>query len=123
MNNKIAITLFVAIIAGFSFVQKLNISKLDSLFQILETKNKFMRSIAISQNCALLYSKSLGINNTESNKKSSVLSKYLVGSILKMFTSTLIFRVVKEEKLMLSQTIETFFQLIKTLLKYRLVIC
>ena len=124
MNNKIAITLFVAIIAGFSFVQKLNISKLDSLFQILETKNKFMSIIAISQNCALLYSKSLGINNTESNKKKvSVLSKYLVGSILKMFTSTLIFRVVKEEKLMLSQTIETFFQLIKTLLKYRLVIC
>ena len=94
MKNKIAITLFVAIIAGFSFVQKLNISKLDSLFQILETKNKFMGSIAISQNGALLYSKYLAIDNTESNKKPSVLSKYRVSSNSKMFTSTLIFWVV-----------------------------
>ena len=94
MKNKIAITLFVAIIAGFSFVQKLNISKLDNLFQILETKNKFMSIIAISQNGALLCSKSLAIDNTEINKKSSVLSKYRVSSNSKMFTSTLIFWVV-----------------------------
>ena len=71
MKNKIAITFFFAIVAESSFVQKLNFSKLDNLFQILETKNKFTRSIAISQNGALLYSKSLAINNTESNKKSA----------------------------------------------------
>ena len=53
-----------------------------------------MGSIAISQNGALLYSKSLGIDNTESNKKSSVLSKYRVSSNSKMFTSRLILRVV-----------------------------
>ena len=91
MKNKIAITLFFTFIDGSSFVQKLNFSKLDSLFQILETKNKFMSIIAISQNGALLYSKSLAIDNTESNKKPSVLSKYRVSSNSKMFTSTLIF--------------------------------
>ena len=80
MKNKITFMLFFAIVAGSSFLQKLNISKLDNLFQILETKNKFMSIIAISQNGALLNSKSLEADDAESNKKPSVISKYLVGS-------------------------------------------
>ena len=65
----------------------MNVAKLDSLFQILEAKNKFMGSIAVSHNGALLYSKSIGMDDTESNKKSSALSKYRVGSISKMFNT------------------------------------
>lgn len=71
MKNKIALTLFLAILAGHSFDQKINVAKLDSLFQILETNNKFMGSIAVSQNGALFFSKSIGMDDIESNKKSS----------------------------------------------------
>ena len=55
MKNKIALNLFLAILAGHSFDQKINVAKLDSLFQILETNNKFMGSIAVSQNGALFF--------------------------------------------------------------------
>ncbi|MCL6460807.1 MAG: hypothetical protein I4O51_02930 [Flavobacterium micromati] len=73
MKYKIAITLFLGILAGSSFGQKINVAKLDSLFQILETKDKFMGSIAVSQNGTLLYSKSNAMNELESNKKSTIL--------------------------------------------------
>ncbi|OAB25945.1 CubicO group peptidase, beta-lactamase class C family [Flavobacterium fryxellicola] len=113
MTKKIAITLFLALLGGSSYSQKMNVAKLDSLFQILETKDKFMGSIAVSQNGTLLYSKSIGMDDTESNKKSGALSKYRVGSISKMFTSALVFKAVEEKKLMLTQTIETFFPTIE----------
>lgn len=113
MKNKIAITLFLGFLVGTSYAQKMNVAKLDSLFQILEAKDKFMGSIAISQNGTLLYSKSIGMDDIESNKKSSALSKYRVGSISKMFTSALVFKAIEEKKLMLTQTIETFFPTIE----------
>lgn len=113
MKNKIAITLFLAFLVGTSYAQKMNVAKLDSLFQILEAKNKFMGSIAVSQNGTLLYSKSIGMDDIESNKKASDLSKYRVGSISKMFTSALIFKAIEEKKLSLNHTIETFFPTIE----------
>lgn len=113
MKNKIAITLFLGFLVGTSYAQKMNVAKLDSLFQILEAKDKFMGSIAVSQNGTLLYSKSIGMDDIESNKKSSALSKYRVGSISKMFTSALVFKAIEEKKLMLTQTIETFFPTIE----------
>ena len=109
MKNKIAITLFLGFLITTSYAQKMNIAKLDSLFQILEAKDKFMGSIAVSQNGTLLYSKSIGMDDIESNKKASNLSKYRVGSISKMFTSAIIFKAIEEKKLSLKQTIETFF--------------
>jgi D-alanyl-D-alanine carboxypeptidase len=113
MTKKIAITLFFGFLIGTGYAQKMNVAKLDSLFQILEAKNKFMGSIALSQNGTLLYSKSIGMDDIESNKKASNLSKYRVGSISKMFTSALIFKAIEEKKLSLNQTIETFFPTIE----------
>ncbi|SFE18833.1 CubicO group peptidase, beta-lactamase class C family [Flavobacterium xueshanense] len=109
MKNKIVITLFLGFLISTSHAQKMNIAKLDSLFQILETKDKFMGSIAVSKNGILVYSKSIGMDDIESNKKASNFSKYRVGSISKMFTSALIFKAIEEKKLSLKQTIETFF--------------
>jgi len=63
MTKKIAITLFLGFLVGTSYAQKMNVAKLDSLFQILEAKNKFMGSIAVSQNGTLLYSKSIGMDD------------------------------------------------------------
>ncbi|TDE04814.1 serine hydrolase domain-containing protein [Flavobacterium sandaracinum] len=113
MKNKIVITLFLGFLVGTSYAQKMNVAKLDSLFQILEAKDKFMGSIAVSQNGTLLYSKSIGMDDIESNKKTSNLSKYRVGSISKMFTSALVFKAIEEKKLSLNQTIETFFPTIE----------
>jgi CubicO group peptidase (beta-lactamase class C family) len=92
-----------------SQAQKLNVAKLDSLFFILESKDKYMGSIAIAENGKIIYAKSIGKDDIETNKKSTENSKYRIGSISKMFTSTLIFKAIEEKKLKLNQTIERFF--------------
>lgn len=89
--------------------QKLNVAKLDSLFFILESKDKYMGSIAIAENGKIIYAKSIGKDEITTNKKSTENSKYRIGSISKMFTSTLIFKAIEEKKLTLNQTIDRFF--------------
>jgi D-alanyl-D-alanine carboxypeptidase len=113
MINKIKLTLLAGMLINSIFAQTLNTSKLDSLFQILDVKDKYMGSIAISENGKLLYTKSIGKDDLENNKSSSILSKYRIGSISKMFTSCLIFKAVEENKIDLNQTIEKYFPTIQ----------
>ena len=109
MTKKISIALLFGLLFGTTFAQNLNKAKLDSLFQILETKDKFMGSIAVAENGKLLYTKSIGKDDIESNKLSTIATKYRIGSISKMFTSCLIFKAVEENKLSLNQTIDIYF--------------
>ena len=60
MTKKISIALLFGLLFGTTFAQNINTAKLDSLFQILETKDKFMGSIAVAENGKLLYTKSIG---------------------------------------------------------------
>ncbi len=113
MINKIKITLLTGMLINSIFAQTLNTSKLDSLFQILEAKDKYMGSIAISENGKLLYTKSIGKDDIENNKSSSITTKYRIGSISKMFTACLIFKAVEENKIDLNQTIEKYFPTIQ----------
>lgn len=106
-----------SLLFGTGYSQKMNTAKLDSLFQILEAKDKFMGSIAVSQNGTLIYSKSIGKDDVETNKKATNLSKYRIGSISKMFTSILIFKAVEEKKIALNQTIEIYFPTIENATK------
>lgn len=109
MTKRISLALLFGLVAGVAFAQNLNTAKLDSLFQILETKDKFMGSIAVSENGKLLYTKSIGKDDLESNKHSTIATKYRIGSISKMFTSCLIFKAIEENKLNLNQTIDIYF--------------
>ena len=107
--KKLFYSLFLLFYISVTQAQKINVIKLDSLFQILETKNKYMGSIAISQNGKIIYTNSIGKDDVESNKKSTENSKYRIGSISKMFTSSMIFKAIEENKLSFNQTIEGFF--------------
>ena len=106
--KKLQLFFFVLIISN-TFAQSFNKSKLDSLFSILETKDKYMGSVAISENGKIIYTNSIGKDNIDNNKKSTNLSKYRIGSISKMFTSSMIFKAIEENKLMLNQTIDKYF--------------
>lgn len=98
---------------GTTYSQKMNTSKLDSLFQSLEINNKFMGSLAISQNGNIIYRKTIGKADIETNKISSNFTKYRIGSITKMFTSSLIFKAIEEKKLSLNLTIDKYFPAIE----------
>jgi D-alanyl-D-alanine carboxypeptidase len=113
MITKNKLSLLIVMMICSSFAQNINTIKLDSLFQILESKDKYMGSIAISENGKLLYTKSIGKDDIENNKLSALITRYRIGSISKMFTACLIFKAVEENKIDLNQTIEKYFPTIQ----------
>jgi CubicO group peptidase (beta-lactamase class C family) len=107
--KRIVIALAFGLVSCASYAQSLNTVKLDSLFQVLEAKNKFMGSVAISENGKTVYAKSYGKADVETNKKNSAATKYRIGSVTKTFTACLVLKAVEEGKLTLDQKIDTFF--------------
>lgn len=112
MKTLLSSFLFVlVVVSGIS--QTLDKPKLDSYFDALETANKFMGSVAISQNGKVIYTKAIGYADVESGKKANTESRYKIGSISKTFTSVLIFKTIEQNKLSLNQTIDKFFPDVK----------
>jgi D-alanyl-D-alanine carboxypeptidase len=109
MNKRISILLILLLMAGAGFAQPLNVARLDSFFQILEAKNKFMGSVTISENGKSIYAKSFGKADVETNVKNNSSTKYRIGSVTKMFTACLILKAVEEGKLTLDQKIDSYF--------------
>lgn len=109
MKHKIVLAGFLIVLSTTAFAQKLNVAKVDSLFMMLETKDKFMGSIAVSENGKFVYAKAIGKADVEGNKAATPATKYRIGSISKMFTSCLVFKAAEENKLTLNQTIEGYF--------------
>ncbi len=72
-----------------------------------------MGSVSVSKNDKIIYSKSIGFSDVESEKKANSNSKYRIGSVSKTFTAVLVLKAVEENKLKLNQTIDKFFPTIK----------
>lgn len=106
-NNFLVIVALFFIFSAQS--QTINKPKLDSLFAVLDAKEKSMVSIAISANGKIVYKNAIGFADIETNKKASTATKYRIGSISKTFTATLIFKAIEEKKLKLEQTIDKYF--------------
>ncbi|MDA6069846.1 beta-lactamase family protein [Flavobacterium sp. AC] len=111
--KKIIITSLFTLITTIGFSQNFNPQRLDSLFLLLEKNNKYMGSISISENGKTIYTKSIGYDDIASSKKSSINTKYRIGSISKMFTASMIFKAVEEKKINLNQTIDKYFPTVK----------
>ncbi len=107
--KNIIITISLLFFSGISIAQKLDSQKLDSLFQILAQNDKFMGSLAVSQNGEIIYENSIGFINLKDSIKSNNNTKYRIGSISKMFTASLILKAVEENKLKLDQSLQDFF--------------
>ena len=108
MKNLI-ITFTFIFSSGISTAQKLDTQKLDSLFQILAQNDKFMGSISISHQQKTIYSNTIGFSDVEKDIKATPHTKYRIGSATKMFTATLIFKAIEENKLTINQSIKQFF--------------
>ena len=109
MKKHLFSFLLIGLIAFNGFAQTFNQVKLDSLFDSLEKNDKFMGSIAISQNGNEIYARAIGYADIESSKKADTNTKYRIGSISKMFTASLIFKAIEEDKLKLSDPLSNFY--------------
>ncbi|MFD2726227.1 serine hydrolase domain-containing protein [Hyunsoonleella rubra] len=107
--KKFLILLLVLSTACFSQQEKYN--QLDSLFSILESKNKTMGSIAVMENGKMEYTNAIGFQfKTENGQKEATeTSKYRIGSVTKIFTATMIFQLIDENKLFLNDKLSKFY--------------
>ena len=108
MLFAILLTLFL-VSAGYA--QTLDKAKLDQLFDRLLEKNKGMGSLTLAKDGNILYTRSFGysqINGTE-KKPLTAETKYRIASITKTFTAVMIFQLVEEKKLSLTDTLDRFF--------------
>jgi D-alanyl-D-alanine carboxypeptidase len=112
MKNKMPfVTLLTLVLVAAGYAQTLDKSKLDQLFDRLLEKNKGMGSLTLAKDGNVLYTRSFGyrqINGAE-KKPLTATTKYRIGSITKTFTAVMIFQLVEEGKLKLTDTLERFF--------------
>ena len=108
-------SLFATLLTLVSFTpcyaQTLDKAKLDQFFDRLAEKNKAMGSLTIAKDDNVYYTRAIGysrINGTE-KKPLTAANRYRIGSITKMFTAAMIFQLVEEGKLKLTDTLEKFF--------------
>ena len=86
-------------------------TKLDQFFNRLAEKNKAMGSLTLAKDGNVVYTRAIGyslINGTE-KKPVSGATRYRIGSITKMFTASMIFQLVEENKIKLTDTLDKFF--------------
>ena len=91
--------------------QRINTTKLDSLFTALDQNQVMMGSVVIVKNGKTRYERSIGSFeiNGGTAKSSNALTEFHVGSISKMFTTVLIMQLIEQHKLSLSTPLSDFF--------------
>lgn len=88
-------------------------AKLDKYIESLDTHDKAMFSVAVVQNGQPIYQKSIGYVDIETKQAANKSTQYRIGSITKVFTSTMIFQLIDEGKLALDTKLATFYPQIK----------
>jgi D-alanyl-D-alanine carboxypeptidase len=101
--------LLFMLLGGTLLAQTPDRAKIDQYFSTLEANNKFMGTVAFSENGKTMYTKSAGYLDTDSKQKINDNSKFRIGSISKMFTSVLIFKAIEDKKLTLADKLDKWF--------------
>lgn len=112
MKKTIFVTLLIGTLSQIGYAQNFDKAKLDRYFNALE-KDNFYGSILLTKDGKTLYSKSVGFADVENGQKINENTKFRIGSISKMFTSVIAFKLAEQGKLNLNQTIDKYFPTVK----------
>ncbi|MGH9630496.1 MAG: serine hydrolase domain-containing protein [Bryobacteraceae bacterium] len=110
-SNMLLAILLPLFLVTAGYAQTLDKAKLDQLFDRLLENNEGMGSLTLAKDGNVLYSRSFGysqINGTE-KKLLTAETKYRIASITKTYTAVMIFQLVEEKKLRLTDTLDRFF--------------
>ncbi|WP_107039134.1 serine hydrolase domain-containing protein [Brumimicrobium mesophilum] len=113
MKNHLFFALIIVFFSSFSLSQSFDKKKLDGYFNTLEKNNKFMGSVAVSQNGIIIYTKSVGFSDVKNQIRNTHETKFRIGSISKTFTAVLVLNAIEDRKLTINQHIDKFFPSIK----------
>jgi len=112
MKIKIFSALLLTIaLFGAANAQTFDKAKTDQFFDRLAEKNKAMGSMTVAKDGVVVYTRAIGHSHVKGTEKklSTPATKYRIGSISKTFTSTMIFQLIEEGKLKLTDTLDKFF--------------
>jgi len=113
MKIKISFaTLLTLALGAAGYAQTLDKAKLDQFFDRLAEKNKAMGSLTIAKDSNVLYTRAIGYSQINGSEKKplTAANRFRIGSITKMFTAAMIFQLVEEGKLKLTDALDKFFQ-------------
>jgi D-alanyl-D-alanine carboxypeptidase len=101
----------LALSGSGSTQQPLDKDKLDRFLNRLAEKNKAMGSLVVARDGRVLYSHAVGYSYVDGAEKkpATAATKYRIGSITKTYTAVMVFQLVEEGKLQLSDTLDRFF--------------
>lgn len=93
------------------YAQTFDKAKLDLLFDRLLEKNKGMGSITLAKDGKIVYARSFGYGQITPTGKKPLTenSKYRIASITKTYTAVMIFQLIEEGKLKLTDLLTQFF--------------
>ncbi|MGE0567014.1 MAG: serine hydrolase domain-containing protein [Bacteroidia bacterium] len=92
------------------FAQQNNLTaSLDSIIQIEANSNNFSGSVIIVENDKIIFSKSVGFANYESQIKNQLDTKSNIASVGKLFTKVVILQLIEEGKLKLTDPVSNFY--------------
>lgn len=109
MNKYISIFFSSLLFVSFAFGQELDTAKLNNYFDVLESKGKFMGSVALAKEGKIIYTKSSGYRDVENNIKADADTKYRIGSISKTFTAVLVFKAIAADLLSLDTPLKDYY--------------
>lgn len=93
------------------FSQQEKFKQLDSYLDQLSSKNKMMGTVVVYKNGQVIYDKSIGYANIIDGKKKPITkeTKFRIASITKSYTATMLFQLIDEGKLKLTDKLSKYF--------------
>lgn len=107
--TRIILGLLIVFSSNFLNAQDVQTKKLETFFDKIVTHDKAMGSVSVFKDGAEIYQRSFGYADVENNVFATKETKYKIGSISKMYTATLILKLVEEGKLKLNTKLNQFF--------------
>ncbi|MGG5210172.1 serine hydrolase domain-containing protein [Chryseobacterium sp. MIQD13] len=102
------IILFILLFSIKGYSQNISKIRIDSLITAIENNNQDMGSVSVFKNGEEVYKRTFGDINISALKITPNL-KYNIGSVSKMITATLVFKLVDEKKITLNDKLSSFF--------------
>lgn len=108
---KIKNLILFLLVSASANAQNIDNQKIDNYINHIETNNRGIGSVSIFKDSKEVYNRSFGQSKLE-NIAFDANTKYQVGSITKLITATLIFKLVENNQLKLDDKLSTFYPLI-----------
>jgi CubicO group peptidase (beta-lactamase class C family) len=111
MKTRLVATLLALVCATTASAQTFDAAKLDLLFDRLLEKNKGMGGLTVARDGKVIYSRSFGYRQISDTQRQPLAAdtKYRIASITKTYTAVMIFQLVEEGRLKLTDTLDKFF--------------